>query len=116
MSVRSECRLGQRARSFERSLGNRPTGGRLDRPHRPAARSDPKLLAVPPATELLSRSARGTWFESSATPQAASMQELLGRFEPCGNRPAIRVFGNECGFPSAPESVDVPTPRPAEGE
>jgi NADPH2:quinone reductase len=44
------------------------------------------------------------------------MQELLGRFEPCGNRPAIRVFGNECGFPSALEYVDVPTPRPGEGE
>ena len=70
---------------------------RLDRPHRPAARRDPELLPVSRAAEFLSRSTRRARFESAATPQAGSMQELLARFEPCGNRSAIRVCGNECG-------------------
>src|SRR5215469_78431 len=70
---------------------------RLDRPHRPAARRDPELMPVSRAAELLSRSPRRARFGSAATSQAGSMQELLARFEPCGNRSAIRVCGNEYG-------------------
>src|SRR5208337_3635943 len=67
---------------------------RLDRPHRPAPRCDPELLPVSRAAKPLSRSPCRTRRESPTTPQAASIQGFLGRFEPYGNRPAAKVCGN----------------------
>ena len=64
---------------------------RVDRPHRPPTRGDPKLLPMSRAAELLGRSTRGTRCERPATPQAVSFQGFLGRFECCDNREAAAI-------------------------
>ena len=67
---------------------------RLDRPHCPATRRDPKLLPVFRAAKLLSRSTGHTRRERPFTPKAALRQGAFrSRFERCGRRPADTGWG-----------------------
>jgi hypothetical protein len=96
MSVRSEFRLRQRARSCETPSSNRPRVDRLDRPHRPASRRDPELLSVTRAAEFLGRSACRTWGECPSTPQAADTEDKVRMRSECrANRSTAAVCGDQ---------------------
>jgi hypothetical protein len=94
VSLVAECPSGSVHARVRRLQAIDREQARLDRPHCPATRRDPKLLPVFRAAKLLSRSTGHTRRERPFTPKAALRQGAFrSRFERCGRRPPNTGWG-----------------------